>query len=76
MNKIQEFTEKLKNKPFIQSIINDLNGDVLAVGGIIRDLILNKPNKDIDLVVKNRSEERRVGKECVSLCRSRWSPYH
>src|SRR3546814_15541197 len=29
--------------------------------------------------VKNkasRSEERRVGKECVSTCRSRWSPYH
>src|SRR3546814_6508927 len=24
----------------------------------------------------NRSEERRVGKECVSTCRSRWSPYH
>src|SRR3546814_1126024 len=23
-----------------------------------------------------RSEERRVGKECVSTCRSRWSPYH
>ena len=23
-----------------------------------------------------RSEERRVGKECPSLCRSRWSPYH
>src|SRR3546814_14989090 len=23
-----------------------------------------------------RSEERRVGKECVSPCRSRWSPYH
>src|SRR3546814_15134793 len=23
-----------------------------------------------------RSEERRVGKECVSKCRSRWSPYH
>src|SRR3546814_17324503 len=27
-------------------------------------------------VVKVRSEERRVGKECVSTCRSRWSPYH
>src|SRR3546814_3163098 len=26
--------------------------------------------------VKSRSEERRVGKECVSTCRSRWSPYH
>src|SRR3546814_19453294 len=27
-------------------------------------------------VVIVRSEERRVGKECVSTCRSRWSPYH
>ena len=26
--------------------------------------------------IVDRSEERRVGKECVSLCRSRWSPYH
>src|SRR3546814_6266986 len=25
---------------------------------------------------QERSEERRVGKECVSTCRSRWSPYH
>src|SRR3546814_7885172 len=25
---------------------------------------------------RQRSEERRVGKECVSTCRSRWSPYH
>src|SRR3546814_1601361 len=27
-------------------------------------------------VAEMRSEERRVGKECVSTCRSRWSPYH
>src|SRR3546814_5089247 len=27
-------------------------------------------------VLKTRSEERRVGKECVRTCRSRWSPYH
>src|SRR3546814_10441693 len=27
-------------------------------------------------VISSRSEERRVGKECVSTCRSRWSPYH
>ena len=26
--------------------------------------------------VAERSEERRVGKECLRLCRSRWSPYH
>src|SRR3546814_6633442 len=29
-----------------------------------------------DHTVLARSEERRVGKECVSPCRSRWSPYH
>ena len=28
------------------------------------------------LIWSIRSEERRVGKECVSTCRSRWSPYH
>src|SRR3546814_1844183 len=28
------------------------------------------------LIEPGRSEERRVGKECVSTCRSRWSPYH
>src|SRR3546814_16331892 len=27
-------------------------------------------------LIADRSEERRVGKECVSTCRSRWSPYH
>src|SRR3546814_14023458 len=30
----------------------------------------------IATVARWRSEERRVGKECVSTCRSRWSPYH
>src|SRR3546814_12635268 len=29
-----------------------------------------------DVQINRRSEERRVGKECVSTCRSRWSPYH
>ena len=27
-------------------------------------------------IARARSEERRVGKECLRLCRSRWSPYH
>ena len=35
-------------------------------------LFVRRPNQD-DVV---RSEERRVGKECKSQCRSRWSPYH
>ena len=29
-----------------------------------------------NLVENRRSEERRVGKECLDVCRSRWSPYH
>src|SRR3546814_12431921 len=33
-------------------------------------------NAIVDSVSAERSEERRVGKECVSTCRSRWSPYH
>src|SRR3546814_12852617 len=32
--------------------------------------------QDFCVQVLRRSEERRVGKECVSKCRSRWSPYH
>ena len=30
----------------------------------------------VEIFVGARSEERRVGKECASMCRSRWSPYH
>src|SRR3546814_12501356 len=33
-------------------------------------------NADSRTNLEARSEERRVGKECVSKCRSRWSPYH
>ena len=33
-----------------------------------------KPHPPCSL--QHRSEERRVGKECLRLCRSRWSPYH
>ena len=33
----------------------------------------DRPSFDAEL---GRSEERRVGKECCALCRSRWSPYH
>ena len=35
-----------------------------------------KPLSTIPWKRSRRSEERRVGKECLRLCRSRWSPYH
>src|SRR3546814_13215566 len=37
---------------------------------------LEAPLPDRVRVAIGRSEERRVGKACVSTCRSRWSPYH
>src|SRR3546814_18742924 len=47
--------------------------------GIYRRMWRYTSLADIFMVVQGvtlRSEERRVGKECVSTCRSRWSPYH
>src|SRR3546814_3278692 len=40
--------------------------------------LVNSCDSKLNKKVENnkRSEERRVGKECVSTCRSRWSPYH
>src|SRR3546814_18686295 len=38
--------------------------------------VLEKYDMAYAEVSDGRSEERRVGKECVSTCRSRWSPYH
>src|SRR3546814_9754490 len=41
------------------------------------DRALNLVDRDaLERISRGRSEERRVGKECVSTCRSRWSPYH
>src|SRR3546814_14781329 len=45
--------------------------------GSYSDVVLMPDGTQVkSLTVSNRSEERRVGKECVSTCRSRWSPYH
>src|SRR3546814_13960757 len=38
--------------------------------------VLQRPDQYLRSAHFTRSEERRVGKECVSTCRSRWSPYH
>ena len=51
MNNIENFINELKNKKFINSLINN-NIEVYLVGGCVRDLVLNKPNKDIDLLVR------------------------
>src|SRR3546814_1324291 len=43
---------------------------------IVHQVVLQQAVVHLCLVDQVRSEERRVGKECVSTCRSRWSPYH
>src|SRR3546814_19738769 len=62
------------NNPFILDSmgwylyrVDDLQGALDYLQRSYRQL----PSADVA-----RSEERRVGKECVSTCRSRWSPYH
>src|SRR3546814_15531596 len=49
-----------------------------AASHIQRALAGQRPHRPVVSVPMsiNRSEERRVGKECGSTCRSRWSPYH
>src|SRR3546814_14792653 len=57
-------------------------GGVLFLGLVAVDLDLAQARVGIGRVLRHqwcdaqRSEERRVGKEWVSTCRSRWSPYH
>ena len=43
---------------------------IIALGGALGTQIWSTASRSL------RSEERRVGKECTSWCRSRWSPYH
>src|SRR3546814_17559471 len=51
--------------------------DVHAFLAIVffRNGLVQEASRELDRF-DARSEERRVGKECVSTCRSRWSPYH
>ena len=61
MLEIRNIHKSFSSTPVLGGIDLDVNqGDVIAIIG---------PSG-------SRSEERRVGKECTSWCRSRWSPYH
>src|SRR3546814_17282341 len=77
--------------PLVFTVVYDMlvaqgrmaSGECLLVAGIssgvgVAALQLAKALgvKVIGTSGSSRSEERRVGKECVSTCRSRWSPYH
>ena len=50
------------------------DGDIVTFESVVDDKKVSLPLSSFPK--SRRSEERRVGKECASMCRSRWSPYH
>ena len=64
-------------KPFASTYMEQLKqmetDGLVSLRGLRKDATLFN---EIVIDVNTRSEERRVGKECLRLCRSRWSPYH
>src|SRR3546814_1117909 len=74
-----------KQKTAYEMRISDWSSDVCSSDLIaMQRLALARPDPEavrrwrfaLDGKPPVRSEERRVGEECVSTCRSRWSPYH
>src|SRR3546814_1444324 len=81
-----------KQKPAYEMRISDWSSDVCssdlakagAIGAAQAEAVVDHPVEaglvvpvaPEQVIIRIRSEERRVGKECVSTCRSRWSPDH
>src|SRR3546814_1376756 len=74
----------------VHNTLVDIDGGVESTGPDLTPAVPIKKSVNAEFIVcledgkklkmlkryLRRSEERRVGKECVSTCRSRWSPYH
>ena len=62
----------------VKRIVLGVCGSIAAykAADLIRRLQEKHCEVDVIMTKEARSEERRVGKECASMCRSRWSPYH
>src|SRR3546814_11389591 len=65
--------------PVAEDVLAGVDADEIgddAEGGQRDDIDLGVAEEPEEMLEEDRSEERRVGKECGSTCRSRWSPYH
>ena len=59
----------------LMAVTNAISG-IIIVGALLQTEVIGGDEITLTSVIGARSEERRVGKECASMCRSRWSPYH
>src|SRR3546814_16408512 len=75
-----DLVQSSKDNAAYFSISSTMRGDVGALGASQENLAVIGSSVAVARKgaeqIMDRSEERRVGKECVSTCRSRWSPYH
>src|SRR3546814_19093884 len=72
VEKVSSFDNKVSESEVLQYIVSlNTNSEHPLADATAK---YGKDNKAE--ILKSRSEEHRVGKECVSTCRSRWTPYH
>src|SRR3546814_4126973 len=68
-------SQTLKQWDRIGARVVQVGGKHLLSGGVL-SFTMEAAEALVADLRRSRSEERRVGKDCVSTCRSRWSPYH
>ena len=83
---ITEILVKVGDKVEAEQSLITVEGDKASMevpspqAGVVKEIKVSVGDKTetgkLIMIFDSRSEERRVGKECVSTCRSRWSPYH
>src|SRR3546814_13866867 len=71
------FENKMAPAPENKSLSSMTKADLIALAEKEDTDLTDATNNDERIAaLEKRTEERRVGKECVITCRSRWSPYH
>src|SRR3546814_7971237 len=67
----------LTNAWYVAALSSEVERGAMAKRVLpVRRRIFQADGQQLQFAGRLRSEERRVGKACVSTCRSRWSPYH
>ena len=74
MNRREKADKVIDGPVTLEDIARELDVSRATVSRALRDK--GRMSADLRQRIQNRSEERRVGKECLTQCRSRWSPYH